>query len=224
MTLEPFRGNKLPAFEFARLAFDIADQLTGEQVFLRRAPGLKAFVEEVLPIATFAKSWEKPERHVTVQYFGGNHPYDAAVTLHGGAIDAGFFEPLYHLEVTSAAFEREHLEREALARYGSVFGDPNIHRVGSRRRGDDQIVSQATAQDGDTPATNLQSWVIRAITAKSDRNYPAPSILVVRAEPSRPLALTEWCSVVAAANPAARASQFEAVVLVDWFNASVHHL
>jgi len=48
--------------------------------------------------------------------------------------------------------------------------------------------------------------------------------LALRAEPSRPLALTEWCSVVATAFPTAQASRFTGVVVVDWFNAVVHHL
>src|ERR1044072_1001726 len=224
MTLEPFIGRSIPAFDFARAAFEFADSLTADEGPLCQVRVVKRFLEEILPIATFAKAWEKPERHLTVEYFGGNHPYDATVSLHGAAIAAGFFEPLYYIEVTSAVFENEHLEREALARYGSVFGDPNIHRVGSKRRGDDRIVSQATAQDGDAPVATLTDWVIRAITEKADHTYPDPSLLLLRAEPSRPLALSEWCSVVASCHQAARASQFKSVVLVDWFNAAVHTL
>ena len=72
--------------------------------------------EEILPIATFLKSWEKPERHVTVEYFGANHPFDAIFTLDGAAVTAGFLAPAYHIEVTSAIFEYQHLEREALSR------------------------------------------------------------------------------------------------------------
>src|ERR1043166_1403892 len=196
MILEPFVRKTLPAFEFARLAFEIADNLSANQVYLRPEPGIKEFLEEVLPIATFAKSWEQPERHVSVEYFGPNHPHDAVIKLSGTAIDTGFFRSHYNVEVTSAAFEREHLEREALARYGSVFCDPNIHRSGSRRRRDDRIVSEATAQDADTPVKDLQAWVLRAIETKADHSYAKPSILLVRTEPSRPLALSEWCSVV----------------------------
>ncbi|MGH9933006.1 MAG: hypothetical protein ACREA9_27790 [Pyrinomonadaceae bacterium] len=192
MILDPFIGNALPAFDFARTAFAIADDLSRAQVYLRRDPGLKEFLEEVLPMARFATSWEAPERHVTVEYFGPNHPHDATITLSGAAIDDGFFEPLYDLEVTSAAFRREHLEREALARYGSVFSDPNIHRVGSRRRGDDHIISVASAEDGDTPRKDLESWILTAISAKAGHTYSRASILLVRAEPSRPLALSEW--------------------------------
>ena len=83
-------------------------------MYLRSEPGIKEFLEEVLPIATFAKSWEQPERHISVEYFGPNHPHDAVITLSGAAIDAGFLEPRYHVEVTSAAFDREHLGRSAL--------------------------------------------------------------------------------------------------------------
>lgn len=222
MILEPFVRKTLPAFEFARLAFEIADNLSADQVYLRSEPGIKEFLEEVLPIATFSKAWEQPERHISVKYFGPNHPHDAVISLNGAAIAAGFFEPRYYVEVTSAAFDREHLEREALARYGSVFCDPNIHRVGSRHRRDNRIVSQATAEDADTPVKDLQSWILRAIEAKADHSYAKPSILLVRTDPSRPLALSEWCSVISAVSSAARASQFDAVVLVDWYKSVVH--
>src|SRR5690242_18156590 len=101
MILDPFLGRTLPAFEFARLAFDLADNLSANQVYLRPEPGIKEFLEEVLPLATFVKSWEQTERHISVEYFGPNHPHDAVITLSGAAIDAGFLEPRYHVEVTS---------------------------------------------------------------------------------------------------------------------------
>ena len=222
--IEPFVRKALPAFKFAQLAYDIADDLTSDQVYLRKEPSIKPFLEEVLPIATFAKIWERPGRHLTVEYFGPNHPYDATVSLCGSEVDEGDIESVYYVEVTSAMFEREHLEREALARDGSVFHDPNIHHVGSRHKGDRRIVSHATAEDGDTSLKELQAWVISAIEAKNSHTYRKPSILIVRSEPSRPLALSEWSSLIAAASSVARASQFDAVVVVDWYSSIVYWL
>jgi hypothetical protein len=129
-----------------------------------------------------------------------NHPYDARVSLRGSEVEMGDIESVYYVEVTSAVFEREHLEREALAQDGSVFHDPNIHHVGSRHKGDRRIVSHATAEDGDTPLKELQGRVISAIETKDSHTYKKPSILIVRAEPSRPLALSEWSSLVATTN------------------------
>jgi hypothetical protein len=223
--IEPFVRKALPAFEFARLAYDIADNLTPDQVNLRKEPpNIKPFLEEVLPIATFAKIWEMTGRHLTIEYFGPNHPYDAMISLRGSEVDKGFIKSSYYLEVTSAVFEHEHLEREALARDGAVFHDPNIHHVGSLHRGDRRIVSHATAEDGDTPLKDLQTWILSAIEAKDSHAYMKPSILIVRAEPSRPLALSEWSSLVATASPVARTSQFNAVVVVDWYSSIAHRL
>ena len=223
--IEPFVRNALPAFEFAQLAYDIADDLTSDQVNLRKEPsGIKPFLEEVLPIATFAKIWERPGRHLTIQYFGPNHPCDATVSLRGSEVDKGYIESFYHLEVTSAVFEDEHLEREALARDGSVFHDPNIHHVGSHHRGDRRIVSRATVEDGDTPLKELQAWVISAIETKDSHTYQNPSILIVRAEPSRPLHISEWSSLVATVSPVAHASQFDVVVVVEWYSSVAYRL
>jgi hypothetical protein len=79
MILEPFLGKTLPAFEFAKPAFDKADNLSANQVHLRAESGIKEFLEEVLPIATFAECWEQPERRISVEYFGPNHPHDAVI-------------------------------------------------------------------------------------------------------------------------------------------------
>src|SRR5262245_56539388 len=102
MITEPFVRKTLPAFEFARLAFDIADHLPADRVHLRYESGDKEFLEEILPIATFAKIWEKPGRRLSIEYFGPNHPYDATVALQGLDIDKGYLESFYYLEVTSA--------------------------------------------------------------------------------------------------------------------------
>ena len=49
MILEPFLGRTLRAFEFAQLAFDIADTLSANQVYLRpdwlAAPGRRSHRE-----------------------------------------------------------------------------------------------------------------------------------------------------------------------------------
>lgn len=222
MILESFIGKKLAAFEFAGLAFQLADNLPSAEVRLRREPGTKQFLEEILPLAVLAKTWERTGRHLFVEYCGPNKPQDAIIRLQGTEIDQGWLEPLYHVDVTSALFERAHYEREALAHQGSVFHDPNIQKSGSKHKGNRHIVSHATAEDMDAPRQNLEHWVLNALRNKAKNSYPKPSMLIVNAEPSRPLGLTEWCSVIAAVSPASRSSQFDVVVLVDWYNSAAY--
>jgi hypothetical protein len=222
MELDEFRSASIPAFDFARQAFALADNLTHQEYFRRPAVWIKELVEEVLPIATFAKSWEMPGRRLEVQYFGRSHPFDAIITITGEMVANGATAPRYHLEVTSAIFESEHLEREALARDGAVFGDPAIHREGSRSRGDDKIVNNATLQDTGAPVASQQAWIESAIAGKSGLHYPDPCLLLVRAQPVRPLALSEWCAIAEKVSPAALAAQFADVFVVDPFTATVH--
>lgn len=126
-------------------------------------------------MSVFAKTWEKPERHLFVEYCGPNQPQDAIITFQGTEIDQGWLEPLYHVEVTSALFERAHYEREALAHQGSVFHDPNIQKSGSKHKGNRHIVSHATAEDMDAPRKELEHLVMNALHMKARNSYPKPS-------------------------------------------------
>lgn len=74
--IEQFTTADHPAFDFARLAFAALDSLHSGEYHLRDEP-VKRLVEEIVPIAVFAKSLEAPERHLTISYRGPDHPFDA---------------------------------------------------------------------------------------------------------------------------------------------------
>jgi len=174
------------------------ERLSSDEFWYRPARnGVKKLVEEILPLAMTAKFLDIPGRRVRCKYLGeSDDPCDGAVTFKGGWVDHGFLNPKYFIEVTSAQFPREHLKREALARYGSVFEDPGIYREGSKKKGNDRIVSVAVAQDGDAVVTAVAEWVYKAVRNKLGRSYPKPCWLIVAIEPERPLHLSEWLTLV----------------------------
>jgi hypothetical protein len=102
--------------------------LNGDE-YRARGPGVKELVEEVMPLAALLKHLENPELKVRCKYVGGEASHDARLRLSGRPVDQGFFEQDYYVEVTSALSPADYLRREALTRYGSVFGGAEIKRV-----------------------------------------------------------------------------------------------
>jgi hypothetical protein len=141
--------------------------------------------------------------------------------LSGSPVDRGFFEPNYNVEVTTAISPLDHLRREALTRYGSVFGGPEIKRVRSRKRGVDEIVSQAAAQDGDFPLHEAITLVTSRLKAKAKKEYPQPCILLVNVEPDRPLSLGEWATLARTVGANTAQSQFKRTYIVEWYSNTV---
>lgn len=217
--LQQFLGRELSAFELAHEAFAIADRLSPKQVRLRDEDGVKELLEEVLPLAVFAKSLEGPESHVWIKYLGRNEPCDAIGRFSGALVERGFREGHQKLEVTSAIAPYEYLQREALVEDGVVFGDPNIYREGSRHRGG-KVVNVPTVRDGSEYVDEACEWVADAIRKKSSRIYSQPCTLLVGLKAGKPLALQEWCSVVETGYKAGHKSGFSAGYLVDTFSNS----
>jgi hypothetical protein len=196
LATEKFSKSYLSTATFVNRAYSTLRQLSNKEFLLRKGNGYKELVEEILPIAAFLKHFEIPGRQVKCRYFTGNQNYDAKIQIQGEGVPSEFMEENYFLEVTSAVSSYDFLEREALARHGSVFGGGNIRRVGSKRMGNDRIISKAVAEDGDAVIIKASDWVKERLNAKANKKYPEPCILLVNVEPERPLNIREW-SIVA---------------------------
>jgi hypothetical protein len=216
---EKFSKSYLSTATFVSRAYSIIEQFSNTEFYMREG-ARKKVVEEILPIAAFLKHFEIPGRQVKCRYFPGNQPYDARIKVHGEEVQSGYIEQSYFLEVTSAMSSYDYLEREALSRYGSIFGGGNIRRIGSRQKGNNQIVSEAMVEDGDAPVKKASEWVIARLQAKAKREkYPEPCILLVHVEPERPLCIREWLIVVENIQSSVNHDNFKATFLVNaWRN------
>jgi hypothetical protein len=206
------------------MAFAAMDNLHTQEFELRRDPEVKRLVEEILPIAMFAKSLEGPERHIVVTYFGDSQTFDGEIIVSGATVESGFLESKYYLEITSAVAPYEYLQREALARYGSVFGGPNIRRSGSSGRGDAGVSSKPVVRDVGDDLEDAKRWVRQAISSKCGRAYPQPCLLLVRVEPESNLSLTDWASLISSVRDVCLASDFKSVYVVHTSTGAVHQV
>ncbi len=223
--LSQFRKSYLSVPVFVRRAYAAVKALDGDEYRARaRKTGAKGLVEEVMPIAALLKHLENPELQVRCKYVGGDASHDARLRLSGVPVAQGFFEQEYYVEVTSALSPLDFLRREALSRYGSVFGGPDIKRVRSRKKGIDEIVSQAAAQDGDSPLQEAIAWVNECLRAKAAKEYPQPCILVVNVEPDRPLHLGEWAALARGVRGNVVREKFKMTFVVEWYGNTVFRI
>jgi hypothetical protein len=218
--LRQFRNSYLTVPVFVGRAYAAMAALDGDE-YRARSAGVKGLVEEVMPLAALLKHLENPELHVRCKYVGGDANHDARLKLSGRPVDQGFFERDYYVEVTSAVSPQDYLRREALTRYGSVSGGPEIKRVRSRKRGTNEIVSQGVAQDGDYPLREAITWVKERLSAKAEKEYPQPCILVVNVEPDRPLGLGEWAALAKGVSGNISRTQFKMTFIVEWYRNMV---
>lgn len=216
----------LTAASFAQRAFKAVEQLSREEYWLRpRDSDAKKLIEEVLPLAMAAKQLDIPGRRVYCKHLGrSDDDCDGVMTFKGEWVNSGFIKPRYSVEVTTAQFEKAHYVREALHRYGSVFDDPDIKRLGSRARGSDQIVSRAVVQDDDQVIKDSIRWVDKVVKEKVRKSYPEPCVLIVSLSSGRPLSLGEWLEVVKSFPRELAKSRFEFALLVDTDRGVVHEI
>lgn len=221
--LTQFRRSHLTAPVFWARALKAADGLTGSDINRSsHRPDVKALYEEALPVAFLVRHLDIPERRVRCRYLGGGNPCDASIQLSGRRVAPdGLEQPFCWVEVTSAQFAKEHLRREALGRYGTVFGDPDIHTTGSLHRGNREVISEAVTRDGTAPVDDACLWVREAVARKATKTYPEPCLLVVRILPERDFSWSEWLRVLREVPLEAVRDVFHDVYLVDQWTGRV---
>jgi hypothetical protein len=222
--LDRFRRSFLTVPVFVRRAYSALEALDGDQYRMRSIAGAKELIEEVIPLAALLKHLEIPDRHVRCRFVGGDQDHDAQIRISGPEVERGFLEHRYFVEVTSALSPDDYLQREALTRYGHVFGGRDIRRVGSKKRGDDQIVSRAVAIDGQAAIENAVTWVKTRLMAKAAKEYPSPCILAVNVEPERRLSLSEWSVLAREVQGSVGRNRFKLTFVVNWLTNTVFNI
>lgn len=221
--LDRFR-NYLTVSTFVQRAYKELEALNNEQYYLRKGEDIRKLIQEILPLATFLKYFERPGRQVKCRHFSGSQNYDAKLKLEGDEIEKGFLEAEFFVEVTRAECEEyEHLRREALHLYGSVFFGKDIRKVGSKNKGNYKIESQAVAEDMDYEVKEAVTLITKALEKKYNkkRPYPSPCLLLIQVETGRPLALNEWCRLAKEIQGIVNREKFRATYVIDWWTNAV---
>jgi hypothetical protein len=209
--------NWLHVSTFVSRAYSEINKIDNNEFFRRKNRETKKLIEEILPLATFLKYFEGPERKIKCIYFSDNRKYDARIKIKGIEVEKGFIESEYYLEVTIAENQKiEHLRREALARYGSVFGGEKIRRVINKKKGINKIESNPSIQDIDYPVKAAIQLSKRAIEKKINENYPKPCLLIVQVTTDRNFSISEWAELAKELQTFKNNNTFQSIFIVNW--------
>ena len=178
----------MPAAEFADRAFAALDAVSDDTALRLRSGGVKNLVEEILPLAVFAKYFDAIERRIHCRYLGGSEDEaDGELRLSGRAVERGFYPDRILVEATCAEDEKAYLRREALARHGGVFGGKLIWRTAPRHEPGSDIVSEPEVRDGDSGISEMAALVRAAVAMKASKRYAPARLLLVRLDPDFPV-------------------------------------
>jgi hypothetical protein len=214
--LRQFSRSYLSVPVFVSRAYRALETFPAEAIRARCRAGPKELVEEILPLTALLKHLERPPRLLRCKYVAAKSQHDARIRFAGREVALGFLRPEYFVEITTANSPTDHLRREALNLYGTVFGDPNIRAEGSRRKGTRQIINRATAVDAGANLRNSIEWTTQRILDKGTKSYPQPCILLVNLEPARPLRINEWPELIANTAPHINKAVFPHAYIADW--------
>lgn len=223
--LNRYGAKPLSAPEFWSRALDDLAQVSRADLHRQSVErGIKVLHEEIWPLAMLARFLDAPERRVRCQYLGDDgSPCDGKFWLSGYEVDHGFTKPEFSIEVTSAQFPLEHLRREAMGLGDPVFLGPEIDAVGHKDDPDRKIVSKANARSVSEFVPETARWVQEAIGRKCAKEYPDPSILLVRVCPERRLSIRDWSEVLDQIVVPANGSPFDLIYTVDLSTGMVFH-
>jgi len=189
-----------------------------------RKGNVKRLIEEILPIAAFVKHLDEMGAEPVCKHHNGNQSYDAEVRLGVKRVSCGLLKDSYYVEVTCAVHPKAYLFREALNRQGSCWLNEAVYREGSRKRGDDRIVSKPTAEDAGEPLRRLKVQIIERIREKSSKRYPSPCILLVSAVPDFWACSKEWVEMLGMIRDHVDVSAFDHVYVVNYYTHFVFRL
>lgn len=220
--LTELRDRLLPSCEFAQRAFRVLEGLHVSPGYHRRQGAIKPLVEEVVPLAVFARYLEVPERRVKVRYRGQkSERIDAELRLSGGAVRRGFYPRLLRVEITVAAEQRAYLQRELLAQGKSVFMGPGIRRSASRHLHGSTIDNFAVAQAGGRGADECAALVRAAVQKKAARIGRRKRLLLVSLEPEPIMRVSDWRRLAQLSFDREACGKFQAVYVVETSSGTV---
>jgi len=219
--IDQFTNEFIGVAEFSDRAIKALEQLHSSEVHFPRPRNVKSLIEEIWPMAIFARSLDIPQQRVSIKYSGNrsNEP-DGRIRLSGSSVSFGWIDAFYDIETTVAEQENEYLHRELLATTGAAFHNPDTKRVGSRRQADSFISNEPKAVSSEAPLLETIEVVSKAIRRKVDKEYQNLPILVVNVNSGWNLTTSELCEVAEAVYTDELRSTFPGVYLVCPHSAS----
>ena len=215
----------MAASEFADRAYHELERLQASPGYHRRTGPTKALVEEVVPLATFVKHFEAPQRRVRCKYLGRRtDKADAEIRLSGAAVSHGFYPSRLLIEITVAVQPYAYLQRELMETGQPVFGGPNIYRTASRHAKRSRIVNKPVVRDAGNEAEENAELIVQAVARKAARVGRRKRVLLVDLEPGNIMRPRDWRRLPELCFVPETCGRFLAVFIVETTSGTVCHI
>jgi hypothetical protein len=183
----------LDGLDFCSKVYDLFDQVRGEadgiaNLRLRLTKTAKRLIEELIPLARYVQAHYREGRRIKVRWFSGSQPYDAILWSSGGLVEYGTVRRKLFVEVTTSVHQNEHLARRLLHERGGSFGVKGI----SRDRKSGEIISKPHVFTNDELTIDLAAQILERLEAKTNKHYPAGTILIINCFPNTLITPSEW--------------------------------
>jgi hypothetical protein len=216
LNITTFDGQLLDGLDFCRKVYDMFDQVRDEpdgtaKLRLRTTKSEKRLLEELIPIARYVQTRYREGRRIKVRWFAGSQPYDAVLWSSGDLVRHGVAPRNLLVEVTTSVHKSGYLERQLLHQRGGSFGVKGITR--DKKTG--EIVSKPYVHTNDEIVTDLADQIIERLRAKSGKQYPPRTVLIVNCVPDVLIREPEWSDAIGRVEKARAHMAFREVFLLD---------
>jgi hypothetical protein len=179
---------------------------------MRRRPTRleKKLLEELLPICRYVQASYRIGRYISIRWIDGDQQYDAELRQRGAYVSRDYYPAKAHLEVTCVMHPNEYLARELLDTKGHAFSLDGIRRLKNR-----EIESVPKAYSNRDFVEQYAEFATQRLRAKSAKQYPANTTLIVECTLNLPYTEGEWTDLMARIRPVISASPFPEVYFYD---------
>jgi len=188
---------------------DIDSKDRVRQMRLRKGKD-KKLIEEILPISSFLRCFERPGLDLYCEYFSGSQKFDAKIYCEGLLVQRQSLKAEYFLEVSIACHPKDYLKRECLEKGIPVFGGNKIERL---KNGN--IKSSPEASDRKGSIEEHFEFIRARIRQKIGKGYPPNTYLIVPLFPDTLLMADGWIEVINRLTAIENTSKFCGLFIYD---------
>lgn len=193
--LDQFSREFIKSSEFSDRAIEVLEKLQASEVHHPRSRDVKSLIEEIWPMAIFARCFELPQRRVLLKHTGRSPSLPDGIMQLRGALIGFSVDAEYEIETTVAEHTNEHLHRELLSTKGIAFQNPTTQRVGSRHKSNSYIRNKPCAVDSDEPLKEAVELAEHALLEKLKKGYTTPRILIISLNSGNSFSVSELCEI-----------------------------
>jgi len=213
--LAQFDGRLMDGLRFCSKVYKLFESIRrseGGPSRMRRRPTRleKKLLEELLPICRYVQASYRIGRYMSIRWLAGDQQYDAELRQRGAYVSKDYYPAKAYLEVTCVMHPNEYLVRELLDTKGYAFSLEGTRRLKKR-----EIESVPKAYSNRDFVEQYAEFITARLIAKSAKQYPANTTLIVECTLNLPYTDEEWADLMARIGPVISALPFPEIYLYD---------